>query len=64
MSADPNGINYPQDPELRRILADEIRKLQESTPERKATTEASKSWPEYAASIVKRLQANADCSTD
>jgi hypothetical protein len=56
MAADPNGINYPEDPELRRILANEIRKLQESTPERKATTEASKHWSEYAAKVVKRIQ--------
>lgn len=56
MSADPNGINYPSDPELRKALAEEIRKLQESTVERKATTDSDARWPEYTAEIVKRLE--------
>lgn len=54
---DPNGINYPEDKELRRILANEIRKLQESDPVRRATVEASEHWPENAARVVERLQA-------
>lgn len=58
---DPNGINYPEDKELRRILAEEIRKLQEeSGPERLATVKAAEHWQENANKIVERLQAADD----
>ena len=55
MSADPNGINYPADQELRNLLAEELRKLQYSTPERAKTADAAKHWHEYTASVVQRL---------
>jgi hypothetical protein len=60
--SDPNGINYPQEKELRLLLAEELRKLQESDPARSATVAASEHWPEYAASVVQRLQAESDAA--
>jgi hypothetical protein len=58
--SDPKGINYPKNQELRLLLAEEIRKLQESDPVRRATAEASEHWPDNAASVVRRLQAASD----
>ncbi len=53
--ADPNGINYPENPELRHLLAQKILKLQ-SAPERRQAVEDAEKWPEYSAGIVTRLQ--------
>jgi hypothetical protein len=54
--SDPNGINYPSDPELRSLLAEEIRKLQ-SDPARQEAVAGADRWPEYVASMVQRLEA-------
>lgn len=62
--SDPNGINYPDNQDLRSLLATEIRKLQESDPIRRATANESEKWPEYAASVVQRLQAASDEAGD
>lgn len=51
----PNGINYPDDPELRKYLADGIRKHQEH-PARVEIVKQAENWSEYVQDIVRRVQ--------
>jgi len=55
MASDPNGINYPSDPELRKNLANEIEKVLDKNF-KGWRSRSEHSWADYTKSVVDRLK--------
>jgi hypothetical protein len=52
---DPAGINYPDDPELRKVIAQQLDKVLRHDP---GLRQRAEDWPDYAAEVVRELEAS------